>query len=182
MGTIYIWALCFKQTINQLINQAFLRVMFTPCSYLLLAHGLFKLIITFSIITLFQKMYSSDNSNLNEDNRFMFQIYHEDACNKGPNEVILLINGAIINEITKTLYLFSDNCGGQNKNYTLIRYCNALIELQNFSNVFQYYLLKGHSFLLCDSSFGLIEQAKNKIACIYIVKEVVDRCAYRRGK
>lgn len=49
-------------------------------------------------------------------------LYDESVGTKGQNEVISLVNHFIKNEVSrevKTLYIFSDNCSAQNKNYAL---------------------------------------------------------------
>lgn len=78
------------------------------------------------------------------------------------------------NSKVKSLYLFSDNCGGQNKNHTIVRFCNALVETGRFDEVHQIYPLRGHSFLPCDRAFGTIKRAKQMIDRIYTVRDVVQ--------
>lgn len=112
-----------------------------------------------------------------KDNSCKLYIYHEGICRKGPNEVTSFIHDYISNYVSpnvKKLYLFSDGCAGQNKNHTLIRYCNALVETKRFNEVWQFYPVRGHSFLPCDRAFGVIKKEKKKFDRIYTVKQLVE--------
>ncbi|KAJ8885073.1 hypothetical protein PR048_011269 [Dryococelus australis] len=60
-----------------------------------------------------------------------FYLYDETSGGKSPNEVLSCIHDFLQNRITprvKTLYLFCDNCGAQNRNIVLVQFCNALKE------------------------------------------------------
>ena len=66
-----------------------------------------------------------------------------------------------------TLNLYSDGCGGQNKNRFVIMYLYSLVKLGRFKKIKHVFLIRGHSFLPCDRDFGVIEQKKRKKrACI----------------
>lgn len=58
----------------------------------------------------------------------------------------------------KQLVVFSDNCGGQNKNINVV--LNYLNEIHNgtLTNIDHYYLVPGHSYMACDRAFGVIEK------------------------
>ena len=57
----------------------------------------------------------------------------------------------------KTLKIFADNCGGQNKNNNI---CLALL-MDIHKNIFERvelsYLVPGHSYNACDREFGHVE-------------------------
>lgn len=57
----------------------------------------------------------------------------------------------------KSLRLFPDDCPKQNKNNSLIRLCMPLFETGRFEAVQQFFAVRGHSFLPCDSDFGVIK-------------------------
>lgn len=113
-------------------------------------------------------------------------IYHEGVCKKSPNEVVSFIDDYIKTELNdkniEELSLFADNCGGQNKNHALVRYCMALVETGKFKKVDQYYPLRGHSFLPCDRAFGTIKRAMKKLDRIYTLKQVVEIIANSSSK
>lgn len=56
------------------------------------------------------------------------------------------------------LVLVCDNCGGQNKNRMVIRYCVWLLETKSFSKVSLLFLVAGHTKNPCDRSFNLLKK------------------------
>lgn len=100
--------------------------------------------------------------------------YHEFDGRKGPNEVCSFLSDYIKKYIKKevtTLILFADNCGGQNKNHTLLRFAMALVELKFFEDVKIYFPIRGHSYMPCDRDFGLIKRKIKKEERFYTLKE-----------
>lgn len=86
--------------------------------------------------------------NLRDDS-VDFYIYHEGVGSKGPNEVASFILHYINRSMKGVdhLHVFSDGCGGQNKNHTLVRFFSALISLKKFKTIQQYFPIRGHSKL-----------------------------------
>ncbi|KAK4873770.1 hypothetical protein RN001_013130 [Aquatica leii] len=75
----------------------------------------------------------------------LLHVYHEGVGRKGPNEVSSFIMNYIKTCLPKNvqhLHIFSDGCGGQNKNHCLIRMCAALVETGRFQSVNQYFLFE----------------------------------------
>lgn len=65
-------------------------------------------------------------------------IYHEGEGGKGSNKVCTKLNWYINNKIDKdveTLFLFVDNCAGQNKNNSLVRMMMGFCKVKRFKNV-----------------------------------------------
>lgn len=59
-------------------------------------------------------------------------LYNEGDGRKGPNDVCSFLLDYLLTEIlesVKTLHLYSDNCGGQNKNHVLAK--NAITLSRN---------------------------------------------------
>lgn len=84
-------------------------------------------------------------------------LYHEGIGGKGPNKVCSFLKIPYLDdeenvskEVTK-LFIFSDGCGGQNRNHTVVRFLCALAETR-FSSI------RGHSFLSCDRDFAVIKR------------------------
>ncbi|PSN45051.1 hypothetical protein C0J52_04002 [Blattella germanica] len=120
-----------------------------------------------------------------KDNSSKLYIYHEGTCRKRPNEVTSFIHDYLnteLNDRVTTLFLFSDNCGGQNKNHTIVRYCSALVENARFEEVHQYYPVRGHSFLPCDRAFGIIKRALKRIDRIYTVYQLTEIIVHSSNK
>ena len=55
------------------------------------------------------------------------------------------------------LVLAADNCGGQNKNKTMIRFCNWVVESRFATKLTLLFLVKGHTKNLCDRMFNLVK-------------------------
>ncbi|PSN43280.1 hypothetical protein C0J52_19993 [Blattella germanica] len=120
-----------------------------------------------------------------KDNSSKLYIYHEGTCRKGPNEVTSFIHDYLNTELNgrvTTLFLFSDNCGAQNKSNTIVRYCSALAENARFEEVQQYYPVRGHSFLPCDRAFGIIKRAIKRIDRIYTVYQLTEIIVHSSNK
>ena len=83
---------------------------------------------------------------------------------KGANTVANLVLYAIEQEFKlkcyNTVYLFSDSCGSQNKNYHMLKFLSLLSNrLQlNIQHVFP---VKGHLYCQCERNFGLYGRKKN---------------------
>ncbi|KAG8284681.1 hypothetical protein J6590_097758 [Homalodisca vitripennis] len=66
------------------------------------------------------------------------------------------------NYIPKTvenLHVFSDSCGGQNRNHSITTFLLALTMTGRFKTIHQYYLVRGHSFMPCERTFGVVKRA-----------------------
>ncbi|KAJ8894470.1 hypothetical protein PR048_007124 [Dryococelus australis] len=104
-------------------------------------------------------------------------IYHEDEGGKGANEVCTMLNWYTENKIdrdVRTLYLFGDNCAGQNKNNTLVRMMMVLGEIKRFKDIKVTFPIRGHSFMPNDRDFGIIRRKLRKDERYYTVDEVAE--------
>ncbi|PSN46327.1 hypothetical protein C0J52_15201 [Blattella germanica] len=112
-------------------------------------------------------------------------VFYYRTCRKGPNEVTSFIHDYLNTELNgrvTTLFLFSDNCGGQNKNHTIVRCCSALVENARFEEVHQYYPVRGHSFFPCDRAFGIIKRALKRINRIYTIYQLTEIIVHSSNK
>jgi len=108
-------------------------------------------------------------------NTVKLYLYHEGDDRKGPNDVCSFLLHYLSTEIpesVKTLHLYSDNCGGQNKNHALAKMLLALVETKRFDTVEQYFLMSGHSFLPCDRDFAQIKKTFARLYRIYSVRQL----------
>lgn len=104
-------------------------------------------------------------------------IYHEGEGSKGSNEVCTMLDWYIKNKIdsnVKKLYLFGDNCSGQNKNNTMVRMMMYLCEIKRFNEVKLIFPVRGHSFMPNDRDFGIIRRKLKKEERYYTLDEVED--------
>lgn len=93
-------------------------------------------------------------------------MYDESIAKKRKNDVISYINYFLKNLISpnvKEIYLFSDNCSGQNKNNALFQYIYTVVKsnLYGIKQIIHMYPEPGHSFLPNDRCFGRIEKKEN---------------------
>lgn len=102
-----------------------------------------------------------------------FYTYSEGEAKRGPDEVCSLLWKTIQNmdPAIKELHVFSDACGGQNRNNTLIRFFLTLITLGRFKKIYQYFPIRGHSFLQCDRNFGTAKRLIRRADRIYTPNE-----------
>lgn len=87
-------------------------------------------------------------------------IWHEGAGGVTANEFTTITLDYIVKNLsldTKTVIIFSDGCGYQNRNVTLSNALSLLAENKGLE-IFQYYLEKGHTQMECDSIHACIER------------------------
>ncbi|XP_046684222.1 uncharacterized protein LOC124370001 [Homalodisca vitripennis] len=107
----------------------------------------------------------------------VFYNYPEGIANKGPDEVASFILNYVENFIPNTvteLHVFSDACGGQNRNHTLCRVLTALTMNNRFKIIHQYFPIRGHSFMPCDRTFAVIKRAVRRHDRIYSPDQYKD--------
>lgn len=117
------------------------------------------------------------------DNSSVFYTYHEGEGNKGPDEVCSFLSHYITNflpESVSKLHVFSDACGGQNRNHTLTRLLSALTVTEKFNSIRQYFPVRGHSFLACDRNFACVKRVIRKHDRVYLPSEYNDLIASAR--
>src|SRR5215469_14162399 len=70
-----------------------------------------------------------------------------ELLNKGPNGTLSLVFDAIkkMNRGEKHLKLTCDNCGGQNKNNTLLRLCQYLVTNGYYETIEVNFMIVGHT-------------------------------------
>lgn len=99
---------------------------------------------------------------------YMF-FFMEGNLKKGANSVCNFIYDAIIRELKcdsfNKIYLFSDCCGGQNKNYLMMSFL-SMVSTQLEMEIHHVYPVRGHSYCSCDRNFGMYGQKKKKVEVI----------------
>lgn len=88
-----------------------------------------------------------------------FFIYDETTGHKGQNEVISFLHhyfSNIMERSVKTLYLFSDTCSLQNKNFAMTQFSYTIAaNMYGIKKILHRYTEPGYSFLPCDRVFLL---------------------------
>lgn len=67
----------------------------------------------------------------------------------------------------KRLVIYSDNCGGQNKNWNLMALWRQLVLDGVYESIEHRFLIPGHTRLPCDRDFALIEKEKKRVVQVY---------------
>jgi len=107
-------------------------------------------------------------------------IYSEAASGKGSDEVASMV----LNYLEKfpsrkssELILWADNCGGQNKNSTLIHTCMYLVESKSFESVQLKFQIKGHTRNSVDRGFGYTKREYNRseVYSIECLQDILKR-------
>lgn len=120
------------------------------------------------------------------DRKHYSYMYTERKGGKGPNEIISMVHNVIelqgatdadSSDDTKandrSLILWADNCGGQNKNSFVVWYLMFLVEYGIFQEATLKFLIKGHTKNPCDRGFGFAKKKVAKNEC-WNMEELVD--------
>lgn len=103
-------------------------------------------------------------------------LWTEDFGGRGSLEISSCLYTYLTKEINshgkKKLILWSDNCGGQNKNQFIIAMYLTLLAKNVFDEIIHKFPIKGHTFLSCDRDFAIIEKRK-KVCKAYTLMDVV---------
>lgn len=114
--------------------------------------------------------------NLKNDKADFF-LYHEGIAKKGPNETCSFLWKYLnenISSSVRELHLYSDSCGGQNKNHCMIRFLLSLTDMRKFDKIIHRFPIRGHSFLACDRDFGQIKRTLNKVDRFYEPSQICE--------
>ena len=111
-----------------------------------------------------------------------FYTYHEGQALKGPNEVCNFIYDYIkkMPPEIQELHIFSDACPGQNHNHMIVRFLLYLVQSKRFRTIFQYFPVRGHSFLPCDRAFGNVKRVIRRHDRIYLPEDYQHMIASSR--
>lgn len=109
----------------------------------------------------------------------------ESEAKKNTNSVISLVYRSLIELIDrepfKCAILFSDACGGQNKNFLLMCFCAWFSEVYAVE-ILHVYPVRGHSYSICDRNFGIYGKKLKKLPIIQTAAEYLKIIAKSREK
>lgn len=101
------------------------------------------------------------NIHVLSDSTSIFYVYPQTIANKGSDEVASFLHHFVYNHLDKDvthLEIFSDSCGGQNKNKTLLRLLHYLVHVENrFEYIKMTFPIRGHSYMECDKNTALVK-------------------------
>lgn len=99
----------------------------------------------------------------------------ENVAGRGSSEIISCLWQYIQTEPSLQnidhLLIWTDSCGGQNKNFNVIAFYQYLILTKKFVLIDHKFPEVGHSFLDSDRDFGRIEKRKRKAGNVYLPEE-----------
>lgn len=103
-------------------------------------------------------------------------LWTEDFGGRGSLEISSCLYTYLTEEINsrekRKLILWSDNCGGQNKNQFNLAMYLTLLANDVFDEIVHKFPVKGHTFLSCDRDFAIIEKRK-KVCKAYTLMDIV---------
>lgn len=102
-------------------------------------------------------------------------MWSENVASRGAQEIGSCLKYHIDHFVpvtVKHLILYSDCCGGQNRNVKitlLLKKC--LFDSSHLQSIHQKYFVSGHSYNSCDRCFGMIENKRKKSAELYVPED-----------
>lgn len=108
-------------------------------------------------------------------------VWSENVASRGGQEIgscLMKHFKGNITEKTEQITMYSDSCGGQNRNIKLTlllkKYLHDLSPEYSLESIVQKYLVSGHSYNSCDRCFGLIEKHRKTTTDIFTPNNWVD--------
>ncbi|KAG3111738.1 hypothetical protein PI125_g8848 [Phytophthora idaei] len=124
-------------------------------------------------ISVFEIYYANDVKQYN-------YIYDERVSGKGTDQVNSLLydflEKNVIPRHIRSLTVYTDNCGGQNKSNHVIHFFLALVHQGLFDAVDFKFFVRGHTKNACDRGFGQIRNRMARVDC-WTVDDVVKNVA-----
>lgn len=111
----------------------------------------------------------------NSKKSYMFY-FLEGEFKKGANSVcsfLYFVFKEVINSKTNQIIIFSDACGGQNRNYILVNFllfCSIYYKIK----IIQIFPVRGHSYCVCDRNFGIFSKKLKKYEKIEVPEKYVE--------
>lgn len=107
-----------------------------------------------------QLNFISFNIHVLSDSTSVFYTYDESVARKGADDVCSMLKHFfenILSSKVKHIVIFCDSCGGQNKNFTVIRFLHYTVHtLKRFESVKVVFPIRGHSYMEGDKDMSLI--------------------------
>ncbi|XP_050510421.1 uncharacterized protein LOC126887115 [Diabrotica virgifera virgifera] len=114
-------------------------------------------------------------------------IWTESMAGRGAQEVGSCLKKFVDNYLAEgkeQLILWSDSCGGQNRNIKIVLMLKAVLEThRSLKTIYFKYLIPGHSFLPNDTDFGEVERSLKYQIRLYTLnefKQVLENCSKKK--
>jgi hypothetical protein len=107
-----------------------------------------------------------------------FHVWIENEAGRGGQEVascILKFLGIHLEEKAEELIMWSDSCGGQNRNHLMCLILHHFLAGQNtLKRIVLRFLQSGHSFNQCDRDFASVENVVRRQQSIFTPTEIIE--------
>lgn len=115
-------------------------------------------------------------------------IWTEGTAGRGAQEVGSCLKKFIDNYLAQgkeELILWSDSCGGQNRNIKIVLLLKAILETHpSLKTIYFKYLIPGHSYLPNDTDFGEVERSLKYQLRLYTLNEfkqlILENCSKKK--
>lgn len=103
-------------------------------------------------------------------------MWSEDVAKRGSDEICSVLHKFLADyqPVSEELIVYTDNCGGQNKNWQVMSFWLQLVRTEKYKTVTHNFLVAGHTHLPSDRDFAHIENYKKKMPTVYEPKQWVD--------
>lgn len=119
-------------------------------------------------------------------NRAYMYMWYENVASRGADAIgscIIKHLQAHIGADAKKVYLYSDSCGGQNRNIKMtLLLKKVLCLLDNVDEITQKFFIPGHSYNSCDRCFALIEKEKKVTSEVYVPEHWMNIVRHAKKK
>lgn len=140
---------------------------------------------TYYLSPLWNYLFGAVDVSGEEDHLTAF-CYPEGQAKKGANSVVSLVWKWLVSqglckegEPANELNICADNCPGQNKNKTVVKFCNFLVEAGFFKKVNLIFLVKGHTKNPCDRMFNALKMTY-RTSNIYTYSDLISNLSTHR--
>lgn len=93
-------------------------------------------------------------------------MWHEGVAKRGGNDIGSCLYKYLVNDLDKNVQhvtMYSDTCGGQNKNSYIAAMCMAALQDSSTLRTIDHkFLVAGHTHMECDTDHSIIEKMKKK--------------------
>lgn len=118
-------------------------------------------------VSFYKRLYWTFNLSFHDlaTNEATCYLWHETIANRGANEIASCIYKQILNlpDNITTVILYSDTCGGQNKNSHVAAMFLYLLQVKpSIKEIHHKFLVPGHTHMECDADHSAIERQKKK--------------------
>ena len=107
-----------------------------------------------------------------------FHVWVENEAGRGAREIASRLKkflGTHLQEKAEELIMWSDSCGGQNRNHIMcLMLHHFLAKQKTLKRICLSFLQSGHSYNICDTDFASVESAIRKKQSIFTPVEIIE--------